>query len=199
MRIETLGSNRSFKRLPAREWSTGVFEKCPCLVLPEGIVSECNLLFGFSLECARAMPSMVFIWRLHPNMNFDVLTKQNAMFRDLPPNIILSTDTLAVDIARSCWALYRASTAIVQAAVSGLRPVYLHRAGELPIDTLYEIAELHDQVVTPSDFKRLVEQAGETVVKIEKLQDYCEKIFTPMDVGKLVACISDWIKKDSNL
>jgi hypothetical protein len=199
VRIETLGSNRSFARKAAHAGRTALEKKRVCLVLPEGIVSECSLLFGFSLECAWAMPSMEFIWRLHPNMNYAVLTQQNPAFRDLPSNITLSADTLAEDIAHSHWALYRSSTAIVQAAVSGVRPVYLHRAGEIPIDTLYEIAELHAQVVKPEDFKRLVMEAGDTDTVAEQVQDYCEQMFTPIDTGKLVACIRDPIKSERDL
>jgi len=194
VRIETLGSNRSFARKAAHAGRTDMKKKSACLVLPEGIVSECNLLFGFSLECARAMPSMEFIWRLHPYMNHAVLTRENPLFIDLPSNITLSTDTLAEDIASSHWVLYRGSTAIVQTAVSGVRPVYLHRAGEIPIDVLYEIAELHAKVIKPEDFKRLVMAAGDTDTEAEQVQDYCEQMFTPMDTGKLTACIRDSIK-----
>jgi len=194
VRLDALGSNRSFARQPARAGGNSGGETRACLVLPEGIVSECNLLFGFALKCALNMPDIEFIWRLHPNMNYAALTRQKPAFRDLPSNITLSTDSLAEDIARSHWALYRGSTAIVQAAVSGVRPVYLHQTGEIPIDTLYEIAELHAQVVKPEDFKRLVMEAGDTDTVAEQVQDYCEQMFTPMDTGKLVACIRDPIK-----
>ncbi|NBO18352.1 MAG: hypothetical protein EBV03_03830 [Proteobacteria bacterium] len=193
VRLDTLGSNRSFARQPARAGRTSSEENRTCLVLPEGIVSECNLLFGFSLKCARAMPSTEFIWRLHPNMNYAALIRQNPAFRDLPSNITLSMDTLSEDIARSYWALYRGSTAIVQAAVSGVRPVYLHQVGEIPIDTLYEIAELHAQVAEPEDFKRLVMAVGDADTEMEQVQDYCEQMFTPMDTRVLAACIRDSI------
>jgi hypothetical protein len=190
--IEVLGSNRSFARQAARVWGTESSERRACLVLPEGIVSECNLLFGFALQCARRMPDIVFIWRLHPNMSYGSLTRQNPVFRELPSNIILSTRALAEDIARSHWALYRGSTAIVQAAVSGVRPVYLHQTGEIPIDTLYEIADLHAQVVEPDDFMALVTEteASDASTKAERVQNYCERMFTPMDTRALAACIT---------
>ena len=110
---------------------------------------------------------MEFIWRLHLNINYAVLTQQNPAFRDLPSNITLPVDTLAEDITHSHWALYRDSTAIVQAAVSGMRSVYLHRASEIPIDTLYAIAELYAQVVRSEDFWRLVTGAGDTDIIAE--------------------------------
>lgn len=192
VRIETLGSIRSFARQPAHTWRVRNGEKRACLVLPEGIISECNLLFGFALQCARLMPDTEFIWRLHPNMNYEALTRKTPSFRELPSNIILSTHTLAEDIARSNWALYRGSTAIVQAAVSGVRPVYLHQVGEIPIDTLYELAELHARVIAPDDFKALLTEpeAADAAAKAEQVQDYCEQMFTPMDTRALAACIN---------
>jgi hypothetical protein len=190
--VEVLGSNRSFERQPVRVWRTDCGEALSCLVLPEGILSECNLLFGFALQCARRMPDIVFIWRLHPNMNYESLKQQNPAFRELPPNIILSTHSLAEDIARSHWALYRGSTAIVQATVSGVRPVYLHQAGEIPIDTLYEIGDLHSQVVDLHDFMALITEteASDESAKAEQVQNYCELMFTPMDIRALEACIT---------
>ncbi len=196
--IDTVGSNRSFAHQSVGAVRTNLGRHSTCLVLPEGIVSECNLLFGFALECARIMPDMQFIWRLHPNMSYPVLTKQNPRFRNLPPNITLSTNTLTEDITHSYWALYRGSTAIVQAAVSGVRPVYLHRAGEISIDTLFEIAELHAQVVRPEDFKRLVLEASDTGNIAQQVQDYCSQIFTPINTGKLIGCIKDSIKREQD-
>ena len=193
VRIETLGSNRSVARQPAREWRRSNGEKKVCLVLPEGILSECNLLFGFSLQCARSIPNTEFIWRLHPNMNYKVVTRLNPSLRELPSNIVLSSSQLSDDIARSHLALYRGSTAIVQAGVSGVRPVYLHQPGEVSIDTLYEIAELHAQVVEPDDLLKLLEQGEEShnAVMAEQVREYCGLMFTPMDTRELGECIID--------
>ena len=77
-----------------------------CLVLPEGIASECHLLFEFSLACARIFPDVQFIWRLHPLVTFQSLAKQNSKLRKLPGNILISHATLQKDIARCNWALY---------------------------------------------------------------------------------------------
>ncbi len=192
VRIETLGSNRSFARQPAHAGVATNGDKHACLVLPEGIVGECNLLFGFALECARTMPDIEFIWRLHPNMNYEMLKKQNRAFRQLPSNVILSKSNLKDDISRSRWALYRGSTAIVQAAVSGLTPIYLHQTGEIPIDTLYEIEHLHAKVSHPNDFKALVTgpEGTDAGAKAQQIQDYCEQMFTPINTSVLAGCIA---------
>jgi hypothetical protein len=88
--ISVLGSNRSLKapvnnHRPAPGKKGAVGSKSPvCLVLPEGIASECHLLFEFSLECARACPDILFIWRLHPIIGFASLTAQNPKLKNLP-------------------------------------------------------------------------------------------------------------------
>lgn len=188
-RIDTLGSNRSFVRQSAHTRRSIAVGHRTCLVLPEGIFSECNLLFGFALECARIIPHMQFIWRLHPCLNFTALTRQNSVFRDLPSNIVLSKLSLAEDIERSQCALYRGSTAIVQAAVAGVYPIYLHQPGEIPIDTLHDVAELRAQVVEPEDFTRFATQTDLASTNSERIQDYCEQMFTPMNTGTLASCI----------
>ena len=187
VRIAAMGSNRSFARQPARSCPT---VRRVCIVLPEGIDSECRLLFGYSLACARAMPSVEFIWRLHPNMSYETLTKQNSAFSELPSNITLSRQSLADDIERSHWGLYRGSTAIVQAAVSGVRPIYLSSPGEISIDTLYEVAPWRAAVTRVEDFKALVEARADDTETAIRVQDYCEQIFTPLDVCALAAYVS---------
>ena len=182
VRIEVLGSNRFVARL-APNLVQGLSRNTACLVLPEGFISECNILFSFSLQCAIQMPDMKFIWRLHPNMSFETLIHQNPEFRELPSNIDLSVNSLVEDIARSKWALYRGSTAIVTAAVSGLQPVYLHQKGDITIDTLSEIAGLHSMVIEPDDFRILVKdfEVMDTSSITEQIQNYCEQMFTPLN------------------
>jgi hypothetical protein len=134
-------------------------------------------------------------------MNYETLSRQNPSLRDLPSNIVLSSATLGEDITRSHLALYRGSTAIVQAGVSGVRPVYLHQPGEVPIDTLYEIAELHARVVASDDLRKLVEQAEEphNAVMTEQVQDHCGQMFTPMDTRELGAYITETRKVEATL
>jgi len=193
VKIVTAGSCRSYVRQtkisPSLESKTG---KRTCLVLPEGIASECNLLFGYALMCAQSIPHVQFIWRLHPNMRFKDLMDSNPKFRELPSNIRLSTRTLLEDFERSQWALYRGSTAIIQAIMSGLLPIYLHRNDEIQIDTLHEVDKLRTQVSTFEDFSSLVEQS-EPIIKTrknsEQLQDFCEQMFTPLNSQVIASCI----------
>ena len=51
-----------------------------CLIVPEGFVDECIILFEFSLKCALINPNITFIWRLHPLISFEKLKKNNKLF-----------------------------------------------------------------------------------------------------------------------
>ena len=55
----------------------------------------------------------------------------------LPKNIILSKNSIDTDIGNSSWVIYRASTAALPAALSGLRPIFLPKKNTLQIDPLY--------------------------------------------------------------
>lgn len=194
IRISVMGSSRSFTRQPGRSWQLLPGARRACIVLPEGVASECDLLFGFSLECAKAMPDIDFIWRLHPNMNYDMLTRKNPGFRHLPSNVVLSKRSIDEDIARSHWALYRGSTAIVQAAVSGVWPIYLRVPGEISVDTLFEIEACRSAVATVDEFDAVVasrEASGVMTEEKGRLQDYCEQMFTPLDSRALAACLAE--------
>jgi len=135
--IELIGSLRVNRETKLNNFE--VFNKKSyhsCLIVPDGILSECFLMFNFSLEAARLNKNIKFIWRLHPLITFEML-KNKINFEDLPSNIILSNNSIEKDISISSWVVYRASTAVLNAALSGLRPIYLPDKDNLQIDPLY--------------------------------------------------------------
>lgn len=162
-----------------------------CLVMPEYIPGECYILFEYSILCARACPEIRFIWRLHPLMNFEYLIKKNNKLKHLPDNIILSKSSLDEDVARSRWALYRGTTAILHALYSGLRPLYFAREGEMTIDPLYELGVWRKSIETVTDFQNIIRTdlnggSAETQEECREAQRSVEGFFTPLDEAKLV-------------
>ena len=159
--ISVLGSKRALKKsiIKNDHDSENYIKEKPCepvcLVLPEGFISECFLLFEFSLECAKVLPHIKFIWRLHPLLSFDSIMKKKPALKDLPGNIELSNATIEADLARGRWALYRGSTAIIQAVSHGLQPLYFDQSGEMTIDPLYGLEEWRINVSTVSEFKQV--------------------------------------------
>jgi len=200
--ISVMGSNRSFKGATINGAHTTHSAQAEhtvnsaCLVLPEGIASECHLLFEFSLMCAQASPEIQFVWRLHPLMTHESLAAENPRLRNLPKNILLSKATLEEDIARCCWALYRGTTAVIQAVAAGLRPIYLQLPGEMTIDPLYELRDWRVEVATISAFQRVIDNDISSNLKkietgIESAKRYCEDFFVPFDCNALIFDISD--------
>ena len=200
--ISILGSPRSTKTTThsSNQPSPLAYEtnsaRPACVVVPEGIESECNTLFAFALECALALPNINFIWRLHPIVSFKTLLKRNRRLTKRPTNIELSDKTLEEDIARCRWALYRGTTAVVQEVMGGLSPIYLQIPGEMAIDPLYEIDKGKFVVRTPAEFVTVVGTSGETSDNTHQqeraeLVDYCSKFYVPMDFRVLEKIIRD--------
>lgn len=196
--ISVLGSNRAIKdssktancsNNPAHPISS------TCLVLPEGIASECHILFNFSLACALSRPDINFIWRLHPLMNFETLKRKGRIFHHLPKNIQLSQKTLEEDIASSCCAIYRGSTAIVQAVSAGLKPIYLKLPNEISIDPLYEINGYRAQIGSVEEFLGAINNIQSTGTEhseadIEVARKYCDDFYLPFDCRVLIDAIN---------
>ncbi len=184
VQFSILGSKRNFSRINTVQSSLKRVEGLEeiCLVLPEGELSECNLLFEFSKECALKCPSIQFIWRLHPLINFEFIVSQNSKLKNLPHNITLSDSSLEEDLSISRWALYRGTTTIVQAVGNSVQPIYLQVPGEMTIDPLYDIDDWKIKVKDIADFEEAVKLKEEfnqqsSAIEKESLISYCESIF----------------------
>jgi hypothetical protein len=162
-----------------------------CLVIPEGIIEECNILFEFSIKCALLIPGMHFIWRLHPSLSFEEITKQNTNLKILPANIYLSDRSIQDDINDSQISIYRGSTAIVTAVMAGVLPIYLEKPDEISIDALWQLDGSSRAVTTPEQFKNLIVLMGNTESRefskvINKAQALCKELLLPLDPTQLV-------------
>jgi hypothetical protein len=183
--IVVLGSNRVFD---IEHKSHNLTKSISILVIPEAIFSECILLFEFSLICAKQMPNINFIWRLHPLMNFNQITSENLDINKLPSNIILSNRTIKDDINSSNLVLYRGSTAVINAVIAGLRPIYLNLPGEMTIDPLYQFDKFKTNVSKPLDLINTIKE----IKRLDSLDNQIsligeiKKIMTPFNINELV-------------
>ncbi len=164
-----------------------------CLVLPEGIISECLLLFEFSLNCAKLMPEMRFIWRLHPLVNQENLMQESPQLRKLPENVEFSKELLEDDLKRAGYALYRGSTAIVKAAYSGVHPIYLAQACEMTIDPLYELDGVVAKVDSPSGFQATIRNKNVVSDAFardqQRITHYCEGFYSAVDAEVILSML----------
>ena len=169
-----LGSSRSIK-ISQHNFTA------KCLVLPEGIAKECEILFSFSLQCAISYPDIHFIWRLHPIIGLDELARCGLDLGNIPSNIEISSQNFEVDIARCKWALYRGSTAIITATANGVIPIYLEQTGKLSINPLYEMEDSHLSISYSHQFFDALEKSTVN----PKLIEYCTQFYSTFDVSIL--------------
>jgi hypothetical protein len=191
--IAVLGSNRAVGQDGGQPGGTAAINAC--LVIPEGLVGECHLLFEFSIACAKLMPEIRFIWRLHPLQKYETLRARNQNLKNLPSNIELSHGTLEQDIALCRWVIYRGSTAILKAVEMGLRPIYLELPGELTIDPLYELGSWRLKVSHAEQMRQAVAQNTielDDVLQHEKslAQAYCAQYFMPVNIDAISSILS---------
>jgi hypothetical protein len=196
--ISVLGSSRSMKSPNVdRELSNyNIRSKQSCLVIPEGDINECNILFNFSKACALEFPLINFIWRLHPLISFDFLKKYNSGLSNLPSNIILSDSKLEDDISNCQWVLYRGTTAIIQAIGEGLKPLYFQICGEMTIDPLYQIDVGKIKITNLMDFgeaisnKQHIQNQGIQNIESDFIKMYCSSFFTNFKTEALLPFLS---------
>jgi len=159
-----------------------------CLVLPEGIQTECHHLFNFSIACSKAFPNIKFIWRLHSIVDYKKLCYENYQLKKLPIGIRISNESLEKDFAQSDTVLYRGTTAAVQAVAAGLRPIYLKLKNEMSIDPLYEMRDSVERVSTIGQFGNILKKYKwhyKDTEKDIKLRKYAEKFFTQVDITSM--------------
>lgn len=206
--MTVLGSNRglmdSFRKGPDSDGEKGkaLASKNACLVIPEGIPSECHILFNFSLACARVLPHVHFVWRLHPVLSFEALAAKDKSFQHLPPNVEMSRMSIEKDLERCRWALYRGTTAVMQAVLSGLRPIYLRLAGELSIDPLHELDSFRVSIESVQDFQRVIKvdfdrEQNYQEKNLISAYDHCRYYFIPWDVTALENLICKSAEEES--
>ena len=177
--IESIGSNRAIQKVGLK---SDTKSQKRCLVLPEGFMSECVLLFNFSLECAKLNPELIFIWRIHPIMTFSQIIKTNSHYNELPKNIFLSDKELDEDILRCHFALYRGSTAIIKAVAAGIKPAYYKKTEEeMTIDPLYRINEGKIILTAPAEFNDLLVENKNYKGDSQKIIQFCQRYYDAID------------------
>ncbi len=161
-------------------------EKFSCLVIPDGTLPECLLIFNFVLDVALLAPALHFLIRMHPVLAFDTVASVSPRLKTLPSNIEISKDTISADFERSRWALYRGSSASIHGVIAGLRPFYITCANELTIDPLYQLTEWRQIVSCPSEFVTKIQSDLESnpdvlTAEWKGAREFCKNYFHQID------------------
>ncbi len=153
--IQTFGSyRRAAHPMPGARNDTA-----RCLVVPEGFETECMILFDFAIACARQRPDIEFVLRMHPILPFENLERSYPRLRQRPANVQVSNNAaIADDFARCRFALYRGSSSVVHAVLAGLRPVYVERPDEIPIDPLHSLSTWRRRIQSTSELEAIIDR-----------------------------------------
>lgn len=167
------------------------------LVVPEGILEECQLLLSFCEECAILNPEMRFTLRLHPSNNFEKLKLSNKINSKIK-NIYYSENLLINDIENCTHVLYRGSSVVINALSSGLRPIYLSLENELSIDPIYELKTWKLIVKNPNQFIQYIKNENNDSEKEKEKEiaiKYARTYFQQLSIKKIKTILENLLNK----
>lgn len=156
------------------------------VVLPDGTLSETELLFAFACECAKKLPSTRFVLRLHPVLSFARIARRVACVGQLPANVEFSQEQhIATDFDRAGYCLYRGSSTVFHAILAGVKPFYVRLPDETSIDPLEGLSGWRQHVNSPDEFVRgWIEDQGRPEASVrqswEQARAYCDRYAVPL-------------------
>ena len=153
--VNILGSKNYNDSIP-KKFDNSI-KRNSCLIVPEGIYSECLVLLDFAVSSAKLNTSISFIFRLHPIVDLKKIKNLYKKGYEFPSNLIFSKSSFIEDINASSWVLYRGSSAVYNAIEHGLIPIYLSKDNELGIDSLHDLKKGKHSVSTPLELNSIID------------------------------------------
>ncbi len=194
VKVDILGSKRfkdinKFKVQLRKKFSKRIF------VIPEGIMSECKILFDFCLNYSNNVNNIEFIFKLHPQISLNNLISKNPNYKNLPKNCNWFKNHF---FKRGDWVLYRGSTFVVNLFKMGLQPIYLsHKSDHKSID-IFEGEFNHRKIISSSkDLDILLKKEKDGKMTSDKdlklLWNFSNKIYSPVNRSILNKIIKEAI------
>ena len=153
--VHILGS-KNYSDPDFKEFDNSI-KRNSCLIVPEGIYSECLVFLEFAVSSAMLNTSIFFIFRLHPIVDLKKIKNLYKKGYKFPSNLIFSKSSLIDDINASSWVLYRGSSAVYKAIEHGLIPIYLSKGNKLNIDSLHDLKNGKHSVLTPLELNSIID------------------------------------------
>lgn len=172
IKIEILGSPK-FNSINFSEKTSNITILC----IPEGLISECLMLFDFSIKCSILNPTINFIWRVHPLIKIDQIKKY---YKILPKNISISKNNIQSDILMSNYVLYRGSSAVIEAFNYGLIPIYYNN-NSFNIDPLYYIDCNKNYINNENELSSMINNNCKNK-KVSNLQN----LYSPLNINVII-------------
>ena len=104
------------------------------LILPEGFMSETNLLFNYVKKISKNNINFNFIFRTHPLINLKDISKDLINYKNIR---FSSNSSLATDILKCEYVFYRGSSAVFECIFNGIYPIYIDNNDDINVDPLF--------------------------------------------------------------
>lgn len=157
------------------------------LILPEGDLIESVPLTKFVLQLALEYPQFQFIFRYHPITNVKQVIRQCPLLKQNLPNVKLSSESFANDLASAQFAIYRGSTTIIKAVQNGLIPLYYQKMNEITIDPLSDIQQEKINLSSTQDLSLILNKSlGEFEKSQSKIIEYTNDFFSPINYDEVL-------------
>ena len=104
------------------------------LILPEGFMSETNLLFNYVKKISKNNINFNFIFRTHPLINLKDISKDLINYKNIR---FSSSSSLATDILKCEYVFYRGSSAVFECIFNGIYPIYIDNNDGINVDPLF--------------------------------------------------------------
>ena len=186
--ISIIGSSRFSKNKKKN------LNKKNCLILPEGMDSECEILSDFAIKCAHEIPHINFIIRFHPLTDLNKINEyliKKINYKKLN-NIKLSRKDLSYDLKRSSICLHRGSTSAITAMQSGVMPIYLNFHKNLNIDPMFQINRKSRYIENVEDLKNFISKSPIDKLRIlKKIKKSSKNYFTKFNHQELTKLVKE--------
>ena len=194
VKVDILGSNKfkdinKFKIQLRKKFNKRIF------VIPEGIMSECKILFNFCLNYSNNVDDLEFIFKLHPQISLNDFISKNPNYKNIPKNCKWFKNQF---FKRGDWVLYRGSTFVVNLFKMGLQPIYLSHKSDYNSIDIFEGEFNHRKIISSSkdlDFLLKKEKDGKMTSDkdLKVLWNFSNKIYSPVNSSILNKIINEVI------
>ncbi|MDB9908797.1 hypothetical protein OAD45_00145 [Gammaproteobacteria bacterium] len=145
-------------------------EKVSMLFVPEGFECESLKMLSFAQNCARLFPGNNFIFRLHPMVENNELIAHQLNASKFP-NLTFSKNSINDDILMCQFVIYRGSSAVLDAAINQLIPIFLDDPKDsCELDVLYMIEK--KKITSPEDLSDLMNIDTDNLVLLRKKHNH---------------------------
>lgn len=170
----------------------GILEPRPSqktlLVSPEGISSEMIFLFNAAFDLATSLPDYQIVLRCHPVLPFHRMPQDLKRRLENCPNVILSeSPSIEEDFHRSSVLLYRGSSSLIYAVLTGLKPFYLAKEfKEENRDPLFELSFWREKVSSVQELAQRIKAYSnipkeKTMADWQKAFEYVQNYVQPVE------------------